>query len=164
MKAKQLSIEKWVNCVDDFEFDVLCDKIKIIHAFQMLCPGCVYRGIPQTIDIYHNFNSENVSVVGLHTVFEHHNVMTPEALDVFIHEWKIPFPVGIDKHLNNHWMPETMKSYQLQGTPSLIIIDHLGEIKLNHFGHIHQVELEKLILNLIEKLEKDKQQQHNKEK
>ncbi|MCO5144138.1 MAG: TlpA family protein disulfide reductase [Oligoflexia bacterium] len=151
MKAKPLTIDKWINCDSNFEFDISSSKIKIIHAFQMLCPGCVYVGIPQTITLYNKFKSSNVSVVGLHSVFENHHTMTPEALEVFIKEWKLPFPIGIDKHVNKHWMPETMKSYHLQGTPSLIIIDHLAEIKLHHFGHLDQEYLEQFIIQLIEK-------------
>ncbi|EPZ49904.1 antioxidant, AhpC/TSA family [Bacteriovorax sp. BAL6_X] len=149
MKAKALVVDKWVNCKDGHELDVEGPGIKIIHAFQMLCPGCVYRGIPQCIELYKKYNSENVIVVGLHTVFENHHAMTPDCLDVFIKEWRLPFPIGIDKRIEGNKIPETMKAYQLQGTPSLIIIDHLGEIQLQHFGYIEQEKLETFIDHLI---------------
>jgi hypothetical protein len=149
MLAKNLIIEKWVNTEEDFHLDVRGNYIKIIHAFQMLCPGCVYRGIPQTIELYQKFNSEEVKVVGLHSVFENHEAMQPHALDVFISEWRLPFPIAIDKKLEGEWMPETMKSFHLQGTPSLIIIDHLGQLKLCHFGHLNQENLEKFITDLL---------------
>ena len=149
MKASPLIVEKWVNCDVGFELDVFSEKIKVIHAFQMLCPGCVYRGIPQTIELFNTFDSKNVSVVGLHSVFENHHAMKPDALEVFIKEWRLPFPIAIDRRLENEWMPETMKSYQLQGTPSLIIIDHLGQVQLQHFGHIEQDKVEVFINKLI---------------
>ena len=57
MKAKKLIIEKWINTPEGFSFDVKDDCIKIIHAFQMLCPGCVYKGIPQTIELFNKFDS-----------------------------------------------------------------------------------------------------------
>ncbi len=151
MKAKALIVERWVNCKSDYDLDVQDTKIKVIHAFQMLCPGCVYRGIPQTIELYNKYNSDNVAVVGLHTVFENHHAMTPECLDVFIKEWKLPFPIGIDKRINGNMIPETMKEYHLQGTPSLIIIDHLGEIQLKHFGYLDQEHVEIFINQLLKK-------------
>ena len=152
MKAKSLIIDKWLNASEDFSLNVVGDDcIKIIHVFQMLCPGCVYRGIPQTHELYNKFNSEDVKVVGLHSVFENHEAMPPHALEVFISEWRLPFPVGIDKQADGEWMPETMKAYQLQGTPSLIIIDHIGEVKLIHFGHVDQGKVEAFIYELINK-------------
>ncbi|EQC45518.1 peroxiredoxin [Bacteriovorax sp. Seq25_V] len=152
MKAKELKIEKWLNVNEVFELNVESRKIKVIHVFQMLCPGCVYRGIPQTIELFNKFNGTEVAVVGLHSVFENHHVMTAEALEVFIHEWRLPFPVGIDLRLEGQWMPETMRTYQLQGTPSLIIIDHLGEVKLSAFGHLDLDRVESLISSLIIKM------------
>ena len=44
-----------------------------------------------------------------------------------------------------------MKDYRLQGTPSFIVIDHCGYIKLNHFGHMDQQKLEVFIEDLIKK-------------
>lgn len=149
MKAKEFVIDKWVNARPDYHLDLSSDKIKIIHVFQMLCPGCVYQGIPQTVELYQKFNSNDVEVVGLHSVFENHHVMTPEALDVFIKEWRLPFPVAIDKRLEGEWMPETMKAYHFQGTPSLLIIDHKSDVRLNHFGHLDQEQLEAFIQRLI---------------
>ncbi|MEZ4742194.1 MAG: TlpA disulfide reductase family protein [Bdellovibrionota bacterium] len=152
MKATELVIDKWLNTTDGFKFSVFNNSIKIIHAFQMLCPGCVYYGVPQTERLYKTFNSEFVQVIGLHTVFENHYAMQDHALEVFIKEWRLSFPVAIDKRLENEWMPETMKAYQLQGTPSLIIIDNKGEIKMLHFGQIDHDYLEEFIKDLISKL------------
>lgn len=148
--AEQLILDGWVNCAPDFQFDVNDSKIKIIHAFQMLCPGCIYRGVPQTIELYNKFNSDKIAVVGLHSVFEDHEEMLTEALMVFIKELEIPFPIGIDKRLEGEWMPETMKMYHLQGTPSTIVIDQRGDIKINHFGVLDLNQLEAFIQNLAE--------------
>lgn len=154
MKAKEFIVDEWLNTSKNFSFDVFDSKIKVIHVFQMLCPGCVYRGIPQTDLLYKKLNSEKVSVLALHSVFENHEAMLPHALKVFISEWKLPFPVGIDHRKEGEWMPETMKAYQLQGTPSLIVIDHLGEVRVRHFGHFEQEKVEKLIGDLVSEMEK----------
>ena len=43
------------------------------------------------------FSPDDVAVIGLHTVFEHHGAQgTREALAAFLHEYKIAFPVAID--------------------------------------------------------------------
>ncbi|NRA67786.1 MAG: TlpA family protein disulfide reductase [Pseudobacteriovorax sp.] len=151
MKAKQLQVDHWINTNRTFQFDVMDDRIKIIHAFQMLCPGCVYVGIPQTIKLWEKYQDEEVQIVGLHSVFENHHAMTDDALRVFVDEWRLPFPVGVDTRGKDEWMPKTMKDYRLQGTPSLIVIDHCGDIQLNHFGHMDQQKLEVFIEDLIKK-------------
>ena len=88
----------------------------------MLCPGCVSHGIPQAQRIREAFSQENVVVLGLHSVFEHHAAMTPVSLEAFLHEYKITFPVGVDTpHASG--MPETMQAYGMQGTPTLLLID-----------------------------------------
>ena len=149
MKAKELIIEKWINTEKEFSLSLADGTIKFIHVFQMLCPGCVYYGIPQTIEVFNKFNGPNFKVMAVHSVFENHEVMSEAALDVFIKEWHLPFPVGIDKRLSDQWMPETMKSYQLQGTPSTIVIDGKGQVRLNHFGHFDESALNKFLEKLI---------------
>ena len=150
MKAKELSIQTWLNTNSDFSINLEDGVIKYIHVFQMLCPGCVYYGIPQTIEVFKKFNSPKFQVMALHSVFENHHVMTQDALGVFIHEWKLTFPVGIDQRLENEWMPETMKAYQLQGTPSTIVIDGKGKVRLCHFGHFEMEQLEVFLNKLVE--------------
>lgn len=153
MKAKPLTIDGWTNGPNDFQLDVMDGYIKIIHAFQMLCPGCVHRGVPQTELLFRKFNGDKVKVVGLHSVFENHEAMLAFALDVFISEWKLSFPVAIDHRKEGEWMPETMRAYHLQGTPSLIVIDHTGEVRLCRFGHLDQESLETFIEKLVQEMD-----------
>ena len=82
-----------------------------------------------------NYESD-VVVLGLHTVFEHHSVMGQEALKVFLDEYRIHFPIGIDQAGIDSNIPLTMQAYNLRGTPSLILIDRKGCIRLEHFGVI----------------------------
>lgn len=141
-----LEISKWLNTNDKKQIDINDGSIKFIHFFQMLCPGCVYYGIPQTIDVFHDY--KNIKVFAVHSVFENHSVMTEEALEVFIKEWKFPFPVGIDRHEDGNWMPETMKKLNLQGTPSTVILDENNKILLKHFGHFETNRLKIFLDNL----------------
>ena len=89
----------------------------------MLCPGCVSHGLPQAQRVRATFPQEQVAVIGLHTVFEHHAAMTPVALQAFLHEYRIGFPVGVDRADPESPIPLTMRAYAMQGTPTLVLID-----------------------------------------
>ncbi len=120
-----------------------------LHSFQMLCAACVSHGIPQALRIHQLFAPELVTVVGLHTVFEHHDVMGAEALRVFLHEYRVPFPVGIDQPSPRGPVPLTMQAYGLQGTPSVVVIDTQGRVRLTHFGVIDDLHLGTVIGQLL---------------
>ena len=68
--------------------------------------------------------------------------MGQEALEVFVHEYRIRFPIGIDKYGgHDQRLPLTMRAYQMQGTPTLILIDKAGKLRLHKFGHISDLTL-----------------------
>ena len=140
--APELQTSGWINTSESITLTSLLGKVVVLHSFQMLCPGCVQVGIPQAQKIYEEFDPEKVAVIGLHTVFEHHSVMGQEALEVFVHEYRIRFPIGIDKYGDHdQGLPLTMRAYQMQGTPTLILIDKAGKLRLHKFGHISDLTL-----------------------
>ena len=147
--APDLQIQEWLNTTESISLSELRGKVVVLHAFQMLCPGCVSHGIPQAIKIHNAFSRDDVVVLGLHTVFEHHAVMNPAALKVFMHEYKIPFPVGIDTALSGHPIPLTMQAYELRGTPSMVIIDRFGYVRLSHLGQIDDLHVGAILGQLI---------------
>ena len=112
-----------------------------LHTFQMLCPGCVQHAVPQSLKVAEAFAQTDLAVIGLHTVFEHHHVMGPEALEVYLHENRIRYPVGVDAHAEGDPIPLTMRSYALQGTPTLMLIDRAGKLRLKHFGLVDDLRL-----------------------
>ena len=140
-KAAGLEVCGWLNTDQPLDLEQLKGKIVVIHAFQMLCPGCVVHGIPQTQRLYQIYADAPVQVIGLHSVFEHHNVMTPEALKAFVYENRLQFPIAIDCPSAQDHIPKTMKKYALQGTPSLVLIDHQGFIRLQHFGRLPDLQI-----------------------
>ena len=145
----ELLTSAWLNSDKDIRLSELIGRVVVVHTFQMLCPGCVSHGIPQAIKIRKSFNESDVVVLGLHTVFEHHHVMGKDALEVFLHEYRINFPVGIDQADANSTVPLTMQAYDLRGTPSLLIFDKKGQLKLNHFGIIDDMIVGALIGKLL---------------
>ena len=142
-------VERWFNAPDDFSLGDLRGRVVALHAFQMLCPGCVTHGIPQAQRIATNFASQDVAVVGLHTVFEHHEAMRPVSLAAFMHEYRISFPVGVDTASEDDPIPETMQRYELRGTPSLVLIDRLGRMRLHTFGRPEDMTVGAGIASLV---------------
>lgn len=141
--APELEISHWLNTLVPVTLAGLRGKVVMLHAFQMLCPGCVQIGIPQAQKVYNEFDPDQIAVIGLHTVFEHHDVMDRKALEVFVYEYRLRFPIGIDKYAEgqSQGLPLTMRTYQMQGTPTTILIDRAGHVRLQKFGHISDLAL-----------------------
>ncbi|MGL4474996.1 MAG: redoxin family protein [Shewanella sp.] len=148
--APPLEVSEWLNCPQGLSLQDLRGKVVVIHAFQMLCPGCVSHGLPQTNNIHAMYSKDEVQVIGLHTVFEHHAVMTSQALHAFVHEYRLTFPIAIDRPSANSNLPCTMVSYQMQGTPTLIIIDKNGYVRVNYLGRMSDMQVGSIIGGLLE--------------
>ncbi len=74
-------------------------------------------------------------MLGLHTVFEHHAAQGSRvALEAFLHEYRISFPVAIDMPSERNPVPKTMAAYTMKGTPRTILIDRAGRLRLHNFG------------------------------
>lgn len=132
--APELDVVRWFNTDAPLTLAGLRGKVVVLHAFQMLCPGCVQSGIPQAQRIASVFSPADVAVIGIHTVFEHHAAMTPVSLEAFIHEYRLRFPVGVDRPGESGPIPATMAAYGMRGTPSLVLIDRTGVVRRHSFG------------------------------
>ncbi|MDP1965569.1 MAG: TlpA disulfide reductase family protein [Reyranella sp.] len=132
--ASELQVERWLNTETAISLSDLRGKVIILYAFQMLCPGCVAHTIPQAKRLHELARGTDLVVLGLHTVFEHHAAMTPTALEAFLHEYRVSFPVGIDKPAVDNPIPRTMAAYGMRGTPSTIIVDRSGRLVRHTFG------------------------------
>ncbi len=146
--APPLHMDTWINAPEDYQPGLADGKVTVLHAFQMLCPGCILHGLPQTQKIYETFSPDQVQVIGLHCVFEHHESMNKTALQAFVSEFKYSFPIGVDQTTKGP-LPRTMQAYQLGGTPSLIIIDGAGTIRHHHFGKADDMAVGAAISQLI---------------
>ena len=147
-EAPNLQIAGWFNTDTALTLESFRGRVLVMHAFQMLCPACVSHGLPQAKKTRQHFAAKDVAVIGLHSVFEHHAVMTAAALDAFIHEYRLTFPIGIDQPSQGS-IPATMRAYQLQGTPSVVLIDKRGRLRLSHFGVIEDMALGGAIGRLV---------------
>lgn len=148
-RAPALSVSQWFNTDAPVSLEALRGRVVLLHAFQMLCPACVSHGLPQAAKVHRMFSRDDVVVLGLHTVFEHHAAMAPHALEAFLHEYRVAFPVGVDQPSPSGHVPTTMQAYALKGTPSLIVIDRQGIVRLHHFGVIDDMQLGALLGMLV---------------
>ncbi|MCR9194527.1 MAG: redoxin family protein [Hyphomonas sp.] len=148
--AKPLETVDWLNSSNPISLESLRGKVVLIEAFQMLCPGCVSHALPQAMKVRQLFNEEDVAVIGLHTVFEHHSAQgTKAALEAFLHEYRISFPVGIDAPSQQGPLPKTMTAYQMRGTPTSILIDRNGYVRKHKFGAEQDMVLGAEIMALL---------------
>ena len=152
--APSWSVARWFNASDvlpnggDPSLADFGGRVVALHAFQMLCPGCVAHGIPQAQSIRRTFSPEDVAVIGFHTVFEHHDAMQPVSLQAFLHEYRIDFPVAVDAPSDSS-APQTMRAFEMRGTPTLILIDRLGRIRLHLFGRADDMAVGAAIATLV---------------
>lgn len=146
--APPLLTSDWLNSAGSLDIPDFRGKLLVIEAFQMLCPGCVSHGLPQAQRIAQVFPSDHVAVIGLHTVFEHHEAQgTREALAAFAYEYRLGFPIGIDRQDGR--LPATMTAYKMQGTPTLVVVDRKGFRRFQHFGLVDDLTLGSVIGTLL---------------
>lgn len=148
--APDWDITTWLNTDAPVSLASLRGRPIVAAGFQMLCPGCVAETIPQLNRVHRLFSADQVAVVGLHSVFEHHEAMREPSLRAFVHEYAIGFPVGIDRHVAGDPVPVTMRTYGFRGTPTLLLIDAEGRLRRQHFGHIPDLQLGAEIMALVQ--------------
>lgn len=132
--APELAVSEWFNTSAPLSLAALRGRPVLLHAFQLLCPGCVAQAIPQVQRIERVFAGTDLQIIGLHTVFEHHAAMTPVTLRAFLHEYRLKSPVAVDLAEHGSDIPSTMRRYRLRGTPSTVLIGRDGRIVHHAFG------------------------------
>jgi len=142
-------VSQWFNTPQAIDLSSLRGKVVVLEAFQMLCPGCVSHALPQMQRVRAGFPDDRVAVIGLHTVFEHHAAMTPLALEAFLHEYRIDFPVGVDEPSSDGPIPATMRAYGMRGTPTTLLFDAQGCLREHHFGAIGDLVIGAQVATLL---------------
>ena len=131
MTEAAIHASEWLNTDDPPVLEQLKGRVVVVEAFQMLCPGCVTHGLPQALRIRQTFRPEDVVVLGLHSVFEHHEAMTP------------------GDQPGRGPMPRTMAEWGLEGTPSLILFDRQGRMRARHLGQVSDMAVGAEIMQLV---------------
>jgi hypothetical protein len=149
--ARPWQVDAWFNTSVPLSLEALRGRVVVVLAFQMLCPGCVAHALPLATRVHQQFPREQVAMIGLHTVFEHHDAMTPTALAAFLHEYRIGFPVGVDRADGAGPVPATMRAYSMRGTPTWLLFDPLGRLRAQWFGDVDALRLGAGIGTLLER-------------
>jgi hypothetical protein len=136
----ELDVARWLNSDDPLSLAALKGKVVVMSVFQMLCPGSVRHALPQAARIAAGFEDGEVQVIGLHSVFEEHAKQGPEALRGFLEEHELPFPVAIDA-ADARDLPKTFMSYEVQGTPTVLIFDRQGRLRRHYLGQVDDIRL-----------------------
>lgn len=139
----------WFNTPSGPTLTGLRGQVILLHAFQMLCPACVNHAVPQAERAHRAYAGQGLAVVGLHTVFEHHAAMTPVSLEAYLHEFRVSHPVGVDRAVPGSALPATMDRYGMQGTPTLILVDRAGRLRLHEFGQVDDLALGVMLGRLL---------------
>jgi len=139
--AADWQVSDWFNTQAPISLVQLRGQVVLLHAFQMLCPACVSHALPQAERVFRQYADAGVAVIGLHTVFEHHAAMAPVALEAFLHEYRVTHPVAVDRPSAGDPIPQTMRRYAMQGTPTLMLIDRNGHRRWQEFGLIDDLSL-----------------------
>lgn len=147
--APAWDVETWLNAPQKLDLAALRGRVVVLLAFQMLCPGCVQIALPQLQRVEAAFPRDQVAVLGLHTVFEHHEAMGIASLRAFVHEYRLGFPIGVDRPAPDGGAPMTMRRYGMRGTPTLLLIDRAGGLRRQAFGHIEDTSLGAAIASLL---------------
>lgn len=150
--APAWDIAEWLNgapaTVGDFT-----GKVVIVEFFQLWCPGCKKFSIPLLKHWQRKFAKQiaagDLTIVSIHTVFEGHDYQNPKRLRAFIKEKEIRHLVGIDRHKDGAFLPETMRRYGTRGTPEMAFIGKQGMVRFQKFGGFDVDDAETLLQELL---------------
>ena len=147
--APQWQVSGWIN-TEPITLEQLRGKVVVVEFFQLWCPGCNRFSIPLMIKWEKMFRGNpEIALVSIHSVFEGHEVQTPQRLLQFVAEKKIRHPVAVDRHAPGDPTPLTMQAYGIRGTPEIVIIDKEGRIRFQRFGSFDWFAIERLIQQLM---------------
>ncbi len=148
--APALITQSWLNAADDCSLLSLRGRVVLVEVFQMLCPACVSHALPQALRAQRQFAVADLAVIGLHSVFEHHQAQgSRAALKAFAHEYRIEFPIAIDAPGDEGGVPLTMRQYAMRGTPTTLLIDRAGRLRMQHFGVLDDMALGAAIMAVV---------------
>ena len=148
-ETPEIAVSRWFNTKQPLTLAGLRGRVVLLHAFQMLCPGCVAHGTPQAERAHVMFKKAGLQVIGLHTVFEHHAAMTEVSLEAYIYEYRLTMPVGVDQAGDGTPVPVTMGRFAMRGTPTMILVGRDSTLLHHGFGQEDDMALGALIASAL---------------
>lgn len=141
LAAPELQVQSWLNTDRPLLLSALRGRVVVVVAFQALCPQSIASAIPLAKRIHETFEPKDVTVIGLHAAFEHHDAHNPIVMKAFVHQYGLKFPIAYDEPPRNGPIPQTMERYKMRGTPSLVLIDRHGLVRKHTFGAVEDLRI-----------------------
>lgn len=136
----ELEAAAWFNAETPPALKSLKGKVVVLAAFQQHCPGSLKHGLPQAQRMAAAFSDDEVAVIGLNTPFEQTDKQGTAALEAFVAEQGLTFPVALDT-ADGKSLPKTMEAYEIQGTPTVLIFDRQGRLRRHYLGQVDDLRL-----------------------
>lgn len=136
----ELTTAAWFNSDAPLALADLKGKVVVMAAFQQHCPGSLKHGLPQAQRMAGAFSDDEVIVIGLNTPFEETDKQDKAALEAFVDQQGLTFPVALDK-TDGQAVPQTMDAYEIQGTPTVLIFDRQGRLRRHYLGQVDDLRI-----------------------
>ena len=147
-RPPEIIAQRWLNSDTKRTLKAEKGKVVVVAVWQLLCPGSQKFGLPQAMRLRVAFDESEVAVFALHMPFERLDEQTPEKVEAYLQENGITIPVALDKP-NGTELPETMKAYELQGTPALLLFDRQGRLRRHYLGAVDDFRLGAEVMGLL---------------
>ncbi|MEQ1650870.1 MAG: redoxin family protein, partial [Hyphomicrobium sp.] len=144
----EFTTSKWLNSDKKIALKDFRGKVIVVAVCQIACPGSVKFGLPQAERIRKSFTTDEVAVIGLHMAFEKFDQQTPDKVQAFLKDSGIDIPVAYDKP-NGEGLPQTMKDYELQGTPAILVFDRQGRLRRHYLGAVDDLRIGAEIMGML---------------
>jgi thiol-disulfide isomerase/thioredoxin len=147
-RPPEIIAQRWLNSDKKRTLKAEKGKVVFVAIWQLGCPGSQKFGLPQAMRLRGAFEESEVAVFGLHMPFERFAEQTPEKVEAYLAENGITIPIALDKP-NGEELPETMKAYELQGTPAILLFDRQGRLRRHYLGAVDDFRLGAEVMALL---------------
>lgn len=147
-RPPEITASRWLNSDGKRSLKDEKGKVVVVAAWQLQCPGSLKAGLPQATRLRNVFDEKEVTVFGLHMPFEKFSEQTQGEVEKFLAATGITIPIALDKP-NGEGMPQTMKDYELQGTPAILLFDRQGRLRRHYLGAVDDLRIGAEVMGLL---------------
>lgn len=147
-RPPEIVASRWLNSPGKRTLKAEKGKVVVVAVWQLACPGSQKYGLPQAMRLRHAFAEQEVAVFGLHMAFERFAEQTPEKIEAYLSENAIDIPIALDK-ADGEALPVTMKAYELQGTPAIMLFDRQGRLRRHYLGAVDDLRIGAEVMALL---------------
>ncbi len=144
----EFTTQRWFNTDVPMTLASLKGKVVFVTAFQMQCEASLKHGLPQAARLSRSFNADEVAVIALNTAFNEPDKQAAGALEAFIRDNGLTFPIAKDKPDGAH-LPKTMAAYEIRATPTILIFDRQGRLRRHYLGQVDDIRIAAEIMTLV---------------